>query len=131
MFDSAPKGRRFGRLDSRFHLQSSENEATLLTLLRVVGNFTRCCQAPDSSSYFSTGNLVFARMNLKPAALKDFVFDWELCFHLCKVYRFPNLVRLELPIKQTLSKQLDSSKIFAFLALCLHSFLLIVHNQRL
>ena len=33
---SAPKGRSFGRLwrDSRFHLQNSENEATLLALLR-------------------------------------------------------------------------------------------------
>ena len=44
---SAPKGRRFGRLwkDSRFHLQNSENEATLLrilvTLLFVAKRQTR------------------------------------------------------------------------------------------
>ena len=33
---SAPKGRKFGRLwsDSRFHLQNSESEANLLSLLR-------------------------------------------------------------------------------------------------
>ena len=67
----------------------------------AIGNFTLCCLAPDSSSYFSTGNLVFARMNLKPAVLKNFVFDWELCFHFCEVYRFQNLVGLELPIKHS------------------------------
>ena len=37
-----------------------------------------CCQAPDSSSCFSTGNLVFARMNLKPAALKNLMFEWAI-----------------------------------------------------
>ena len=33
---SAPKGRRFGRIwrDPGFHLQNSENEATLLAVLR-------------------------------------------------------------------------------------------------
>ena len=41
----------------------------------------------------------FARMNLKPAVLKNFVFDWALCFRLCEVYRFQNLVGFELPIK--------------------------------
>ena len=69
----------------------------------VIGNFTLCCQAPDSSSCFSTGNLVFARINLKPAVLKNFVFDWEPCFHLCEVYRIQNLVGLELPIKRNLT----------------------------
>ena len=54
------------------------------------------------SSYFSTENLVFARINLKPAALKNFVFDWEACLRLCEVYHFQNLVGLELPIKHTL-----------------------------
>ena len=44
----------------------------------------------------------FARINLKPVALKNFVFDWELCFRLCEIYRFQNLVGLELPIKRTL-----------------------------
>ena len=74
---SAPKGRRFGRLwiDSRFHLQNSENEATVLALLRVIGSFTLCCQTLDSSSYSLTGNSIFARINLKPAAFKNFVFD--------------------------------------------------------
>ena len=71
----------------------------------LIRNFTLCCQAPDSSSCFSTGNRVFARINLKPAVLKNFVFDWELCFHLCKVYRFQNLVGLELPIKHTPKKE--------------------------
>ena len=45
-------------------------------------------------------------MNLKPALLKNFVLAWELCFRLCEVYRFRNLVGLELPIKHTLCKQL-------------------------
>ena len=40
----------------------------------VVCNSAGCCQAPDSSSRLSTGNLVFTRINLKPAALKNFVF---------------------------------------------------------
>ena len=51
---------------------------------------------------FLTGNLAFARVNLEPAAFKDFVFDWALCFRLCEVYRFQNLVGLELPIKHAL-----------------------------
>ena len=40
---SAPKGRRFGRVwrDSRFHLQNSENEARVAT---VIGNLSLCCQ---------------------------------------------------------------------------------------
>ena len=69
----------------------------------AIDNFTLCCQAPDSSLCFSTGNLVFARINLKPAALKNFVFDLELCFRLCEVFRFQNLVGLEFPIKHTLN----------------------------
>ena len=55
---------------------------------------------------FSIGNLVFARMNLKPAVLKNFVFDWEMCFRLCEVYRFQNWVGLELPIKRAPSSGL-------------------------
>ena len=51
---------------------------------------------------FSTGDHVFARLNLKSAVLKNFVFDWALCFRLCEVYRFQNLVGLELPIKHAL-----------------------------
>ena len=39
-------------------------------------------------------------MNLKPAVLKNLVFDWALCFRL---YRFQNLVGLKLPIKHALS----------------------------
>ena len=41
-------------------------------------------------------------MNPKSAVLKNFVFDWVLCFRLFKVYRFQNLVGLESPIKHTL-----------------------------
>ena len=41
-------------------------------------------------------------MNQKPAVVKNFVFDWVLCFRLCEVYRFQNLVGLELPIKHAL-----------------------------
>ena len=68
----------------------------------VMGNFTLCCQATDSSSCLSTGNLVFANVNLKPTALKNFMFDWELCLRLYEVYRFQNLVGLASPIKHTL-----------------------------
>ena len=39
---------------------------------------------------------------MKPAALKNFVPDWELCFRLCEVYLFQNSAGLELPIKHTL-----------------------------
>ena len=68
----------------------------------VIGSFTLCCQAPNPSSC-STGNLVFARVNLKPSALKNLVFDWEMCFRVRKVYGFQNLVGLELPIRHTLN----------------------------
>ena len=68
----------------------------------VIESVQFCCQAADSSSCFSIGNLVFAKINLKPAALENFVFDWELCFRLCEVFRFQNWVGLELPIKHTL-----------------------------
>ena len=42
--------------------------------LRCYGNLVSSifCQGPDSSSHFSAGNLIFARMNLKPAAMKSF-----------------------------------------------------------
>ena len=42
------------------------------------------------------------RINLKPAILKNRVFDWEVCFDSREVYRFQNLVGLELSIKHTL-----------------------------
>ena len=64
--------------------------------------------------FFSTGNLVFARMNLKPAkpaVLMNFVFDWTLCFRLCEVYRFQNLVGLELPLKHAL-RNVESAALF-------------------
>ena len=64
-----------------------------------------CRQALDSSSSFSNKNLIFYRMNPKPAALKKFVFDWALCFRFCEVYLFQNLVGLESPIKHTLKLQ--------------------------
>ena len=100
----APKGRRFGRLwrDSRFHLQYSESEGTLLALLRNGQLY----------SLLLSMRVVFVFFNWKPrlhqgksetsAFLKNLVFDWEMCFHLCEVYRFQNLVGLELPIKHTL-----------------------------
>ena len=50
-------------------------KARRLCSFTIIGNFTLCCQAPDSSSCFSTGNLVFTRINLKPAVLKNLVFD--------------------------------------------------------
>ena len=56
----------------------------------------------SSNRVFQLKNLVFARMNLKPAVFKNFVFDWELSFHLCEVYRFQNKVGLEIPIKNSL-----------------------------
>ena len=85
---SFPKGRRFGRLwrDSRFHLRNFENEANL---------------HQTSNHGFSNWKPRFVRMTLKRTVLKNSVFDWELCLHLCKVYRFQNLVGLELPIKDT------------------------------
>ena len=85
--------------DSRFDLGNSENEANLLVLPWQLSQFGLCSQAQDSFSCISTRNLVFSWMNLKPALLKNFVFDWALCFGLCEVYRFQNLVGLELPIK--------------------------------
>ena len=50
---------------------------------------------------FSTGNFVFARMNLKLAVFKKFAFDWEMSFHLCEVYHFQNLLGLEIPVKHS------------------------------
>ena len=38
-------------------------------------------------------------MNLNPAVVKNFVFDWEMFFCRCEVYRFQNLVGLDLPTK--------------------------------
>ena len=52
---------------------------------------------------FSVGNLVFTRMNLKAAALKNVVFDREMRFRPCEVCHFQNLLCLELPIKQALN----------------------------
>ena len=46
---------------------------------------------------------VFAMVTPKPAVFKMFVFDWEIYFRLCEVYRFQNLAGLELPIKHTLN----------------------------
>ena len=40
-------------------------------------------------------------MNLKPGVLKNFVFDCEMCFILCEVYRFQNLEGLKLLIKHS------------------------------
>ena len=55
------------------------------------------------STCFSTGNVVLARVNLKPAVLKNFVFDQEICFLLCEGNRFQDLEGLELPIKHAQS----------------------------
>ena len=97
-----------------------------------MSQFSLCCQAPDSSSCFSTGDLVFARLNLKSAVLKNFVFDWALCFRLCEVYHFQNLVGLELPIKHALTQSelgmilfIDGkfSLLSVFVSRCLRSLL--------
>ena len=84
---SSPKGRMFSRLqkDSQFHLQNCANESTLLTLLSLL-TYLRLLYPLLLSTrlvfVFFNGNLVFARMNLKPAVLKNFLIDWELCFRL-------------------------------------------------
>ena len=41
-------------------------------------------------------------MYLKLAVFGEFMFDWEMCYHLCEVYHFQESVGLELPIKHTL-----------------------------
>ena len=50
-------------------------------------------------------------MNLKRAVLKNFVFDWALCFSLCEVYHFQNLVGLELPIKHAPSREIEKDNL--------------------
>ena len=96
---SAPEGRGVCRLrrDSRFHLQNSffGSLANLLALLWKSTQCNLCCQAPDSSSCFSTGNLLFASRTLKPTVLKNTVFDQKMCFCPCEVYRNQNLVGFE------------------------------------
>ena len=49
----------------------------------VIESFKSLLPSNGLVFVFSTGNVVFARMNLKPASLKNFVFDWALCFRLC------------------------------------------------
>ena len=105
------KGGRFGRLwrDSRFICENLKRGEFARAALSQVN---LCCQAPDSSSYSLIGNLVFAKMNMKPAVLMKFVFDWTLCFRLCEVCRFQNLVRLKSPIKHILKENI-SEKVFS------------------
>ena len=55
----------------------------------------------------STGNLVFARINLKPTVLKYVVFDWALCFRLCEVLRFSEFGRFGIS-NQTHPKKVSS-----------------------
>ena len=99
-------------------LQRAEGLADLRDILRLIcktlktrricshcygnHNFAFCCQTPDSYSFYSTGHLVFSRMNLKSAVLKNFVFDSEMYFRHYEVCRVQNLESLELPIKHTL-----------------------------
>ena len=94
---SAPKSRRFGRLwrGSRFCLQNSENEAALLallpqsvTLLFVAKHQTRLVVFFNSKSRLRVNKS-------ETCCFEEIVF----CFHLCEVYRFQNLVGLELQIK--------------------------------
>ena len=70
------------------------------------GDVTRAAMVIESlqSSLPSTGtgNLVFARMNPKPAVLKDLVFEWALCFRFCEIDRFQSLLGSGLPVKHTL-----------------------------
>ena len=102
---SAPKGKRFGRLwrDSRFHLLVFESDVNLLGVATVIGNFT-LLPSTRLVIVLSTGNLAFVRMNLKPAILKIFVFEWEMCFHLAKsaVFRNDNIL---------FRNEIDSSKL--------------------
>ena len=81
----------------------------ILKTRQFYSYFTLNCQPQDSFSFFSTGNPFFARINLKPAALKNFAFDWKLCLRLCEVYRSQNLVGFELPIKHTLGSQSNTN----------------------
>ena len=73
--------------------------------LRKRVEFARVATALPSTghvSVFLNWKLLFTRMNLKPADLKNFVFDSKMCLRVCEVYRFQNLVGLELPIKHKL-----------------------------
>ena len=57
-----------------------------------------CCYGVakhQSFFVFSTGNVVFFLMHLKPAVLKNAVFDWEMCFYLCEVHCFQKLVSIK------------------------------------
>ena len=47
-------------------------------------------------------------MNLEPKsdAFKNFAFEWEMNLYLCEVYRFQNLVGLEIPTKHTLKNNM-------------------------
>ena len=74
------------------------NEANLLKLLWKSVSLLAVAKRQIHVRVFSTGNLVLARMNPKPAPLKNFVFDWKPRFRLCSVYYFQNLLGLELPI---------------------------------
>ena len=47
-------------------------------------------------------------MNVKPAVLKNFVFERKVCFLSPLTYQFQNLVGLELPIKRTTEMALIS-----------------------
>ena len=75
--------------------------------LRARQGCSRCYGIRVSAILLPIIRLVSTFFNWKPhlgpdrskAYLKNFMFDWEMCFHLCGVYRFQNLVRLELLIK--------------------------------
>ena len=103
--ESAPlNDRRFGSLFGNFlFIYKTPNSKGFCSIAAMIESVRICCQAPDSSSCFSNGNLVFTRMNVKPAVLKNFEFDCERYFRLCESYRFQNLVGVGLSIKHTVN----------------------------
>ena len=118
---SAPTGGRFGRLwgDSRFHLQSSA-----ATVIKKRGEFACAAMVIESvQSLLPSTGLVFARMNLKPTVLKNFVFDLAMYFRLCEIYHLQNLVGLELPIKHALNNASEFWLICTFI----YRFIIIFH----
>ena len=58
----------------------------------VIGNFSLCCQAPDLPYVFQIEPRS-RQMNLKPAVLKNFVFNWACVSTPAKssILKFDNL----------------------------------------
>ena len=75
----------FGRLprDPGFHLQNSENEANLFVLLLL---------STRRFSVFFNRKPRFRQDQSETYYFQEFVFDWEICFHLYELYRFQVLI---------------------------------------